>query len=712
MTSLLIAYLYGLLLLVIPGYTLGTTLPISKVWRLIFAPLLSAALISIIGEVAYRLGITLTTSRLVTLALLSSCMILVIYTAYLVHTSGESLKTIGKEVIRQICVRNPKDAGSTPKTYSTLAPIDWRIALFAVVFAVLVGWACYAQPLGDPNQIGTLWDIMWHVSSPRTMIKTGIFSSFNTSMYLPTEANLAPFDVVTRTMYPSIWHILAACISQGTNTPISIAVHALNLLCITFIFPLGILGFMKCIIPNRRFVLIATATISPFFFSFVWFALIYGPILPFDFAQCMIPALCCSWFYLVKGWKSSQKVLLILLFILSSYTMAFTHTSGIFTAAIILWPWTAWYLYHLDSHCINWFGKRISPKVVSFVFVCLCVAIWVVFFFLIVKDGYLRGYNWYAEKDMLTAIRDTLFLNFANGRIYVYIIPQPLLPVLVAVGIYATVKRTKTSFLLFPFFYFVLTTFYIQQFDSIVKRFLSGFWYTDFARTGSCASLIAIMLAAQGLDTIIDKAYKFMQTSKLTQKISRAKSLHTLCAAAVLALSVLCFFFLKNPSKNYNQTEPFEYRNQIRAFYTHNDDLSKEERAFMLKVRDLVGTNTTILNNPYDGSLLGYGLFDLKIVYRHPYIWYGDELHHTQCLRTNIINWTRSAELRQALQETGVRYVMKLNKPGQISFGCQYIPQQFAGINSINDTTPGFKCVLAEGTMRLYEIDDSATIAQ
>lgn len=711
MTSLLIAYLYGLLLLVIPGYTLGTTLPISKVWRLIFAPLLSAALISIIGEVAYRLGITLTTSRLVTLALLSSCMILVIYTAYLVHTSGESLKTVAKEVIQQICARNPKDAGSTPKTYSTLAPIDWRVALFAVAFAMFVGWFCYALPLGNPNKIVLQWDAIWHVTSPHTMIKTGIFSSFNTSMYLPSEATFAPYDISSRSLYPSIWHILAACISQGANTSIPVAMHALNLLCTTFIFPLGILGFMKCIIPNRRYIDLATATISPFFFSFVWFSFIYGPIVPFDFAQCMLPALCCSWFYLVKDWKAAPKVLLILLFILSSYTMAFTHTSGIFTAALILWPWTAWYIYNLNPQSILVHGKSISPKMLSIVFALVCLAIWVLLFLVIVQYGYLNGYYWPAGKTIYQTLRDALFLNFANGCIY--IIPQPLLPALVAIGLYTAVKRTKTSFLLFPFFYFALTTVYIQLFDSYVKTLLSGFWYTDAARTSSCTCLIAIMLAAQGLDTIIDKVYIFVHTSKLTQKISRVKNLQLYCTVAVLALSILCVFFVHNPSPNYHKTEPFQYQETVKQYLAENNELSSNEIAFMLKVRDIIGTNVTILNNPYDGSNLGYALADLKVVYRHPLTYYHHEEKRTAYLRTNIVNWPKSAEVRKALKETGIRYVLKLEQPGKVSFANHvYTPQQFAGINSIKDTTPGFKCILAAEAMRLYEIDDSTPITQ
>ncbi len=711
MTSLLIAYLYGLLLIVVPGYILSTILPTSKVWRLIFAPLLSAALISIIGEIAYRLGITLTTFRLVTFTLLTSCMILIIYTVYLVHTSDKSLKTILKEAIQQKRVRNSKDTCRDQKTNSVLAPIDWRIALFAVAFSMFVGWFCYAQPLGDPNQLILQWDMIWHVTSPHTMIKTGIFSSFNTSMYLPSEATFAPYDISSRTLYPSIWHILAACISQGTNTSIPVAMHALNLLCTTFIFPLGILGFMKCIIPNRRFIPLAAAAISPLFFSFVWFAFIYGPILPFDFAQCMLPALCCSWFYLVKDWKSSPKVLLILLFILSSYTMAFTHTSGIFTAALILWPWTAWYIYNLNPQSILVRGKSISPKIVSIVFTLVCLGIWVLLFLVIVQYGYLNGYYWAAGKTVYQTLRDALFLNFANG--YIYIIPQPLLPVLVAIGLYTAVRRTKTPFLLFPFFYFALTTVYIQLFDSDVKTFLSGFWYTDSARTSSCACLIAIMLAAQGLDTIIDKVYTFVQNSKFTQKISHIKNLQLLCAVTILAFSILCIFFVQNPSAHYHNTEPFQYQEQIQSLHAENDDLSSSERAFMLKVRDLVGTNSTILNNPYDGSNLGYALADLKVVYRHPHTSYYHEQKRTAYLRTNIINWPKSAEVRKALKETGIRYVLKLEQPGQVPYAAgMYVPQQFAGINAINDTTPGFKLILAEDTMRLYEIDDSTPIVQ
>ena len=82
-------------------------------------------------------------------------------------------------------------------------------------------------------------------------------------------------------------------------------------------------------------------------------------------------------------------------------------------------------------------------------------------------------------------------------------------------------------------------------------------------------------------------------------------------------------------------------------------------------------------------------------------------------MRTNIVNWPKSAEVRKALKETGIRYVLKLEQPGKVSFANHvYTPQQFAGINSIKDTTPGFKCILAAEAMRLYEIDDSTPITQ
>ena len=68
---------------------------------------------------------------------------------------------------------------------------------------------------------------------------------------------------------------------------------------------------------------------------------------------------------------------------------------------------------------------------------------------------------------------------------------------------------------------------------------------------------------------------------------------------------------------------------------------------------------------------------------------------------------TTNDEVRQTLEDLDAHYVMLLDDPSSdnpTKTSLRYEEDSWKGIETITENTPGFKLILSEGDMRLYEI--------
>ena len=82
--------------------------------------------------------------------------------------------------------------------------------------------------------------------------------------------------------------------------------------------------------------------------------------------------------------------------------------------------------------------------------------------------------------------------------------------------------------------------------------------------------------------------------------------------------------------------------------------------------------------------------------------------HAAETLRTELRNVSTSNEVQQTLRELDARYLLLLDTPRteeSAVTSMRYNPDDWQGIESINENTPGFKLLLSEGDMQLYEIE-------
>lgn len=135
-----------------------------------------------------------------------------------------------------------------------------------------------------------------------------------------------------------------------------------------------------------------------------------------------------------------------------------------------------------------------------------------------------------------------------------------------------------------------------------------------------------------------------------------------------------------------------------------NPILDREEVVFIQKVAATIGLDQAVINLPYDGSLIAYGLTGLKAYYLERYGY--ESTHETPesaLIRTKLSEISTRVDVLEAVQGTGCRYVLLLKRDKDIVYN--FDESLWQGISSIDDTTPGFTPVLSEGDMRLYRID-------
>lgn len=135
-----------------------------------------------------------------------------------------------------------------------------------------------------------------------------------------------------------------------------------------------------------------------------------------------------------------------------------------------------------------------------------------------------------------------------------------------------------------------------------------------------------------------------------------------------------------------------------------NPVLDREEVAFIQEAAAMIGPDQAVINLPYDGSLIGYGLTGLKAYYLERYGYEGaHETSESALIRTELNEISNRSDVLAAVQSTGCRYVLLLKRDKDIVYN--FDPSLWRGISDIDDTTPGFTPVLSEGDMRLYRID-------
>ena len=285
---------------------------------------------------------------------------------------------------------------------------------------------------------------------------------------------------------------------------------------------------------------------------------------------------------------------------------------------------------------------------------------------------------------------------------------QPFLSIVVLAGIIYTCKNKRYLWLSVAYAFALLSYLVSVSTDGVFKHVIAGFWYTDYHRLGAMAAFFAIPLAALGFSWML-KALKPWLGRIL--KGSSTDMNAGLSLGMLLVLFAVCQFFpgnMKLTEKADLTAGLTKIRSEVSARYSWDRILTGEEDAFIKKVMGTIPENALVINVPSDGSCWSYGVEGINTYFRRSANTGMSGAEDSKIIRTQLRDISTSDEVRSTVNRLDARYVLMLDEiasSNRTTTGMRYKEENWAGIESIDENTPGFTLLMSEGDMRLYEID-------
>lgn len=645
-------FLFASLLLYLPGLIGSRLAGFSDAVSLATAPFLSAFALAVSSFLFRALGITGCWWGLILVSVVfmagASCLV-----GFLCRKSGVSLS---------------RD--------SSLG-IDWKICFLYLAISLIVSGLFFVKTLDGAGSIYQENDNIFHLTTVRDFVDSGIYC-------LPSPLS-----------YPALWHTIASLVSSFCGGNVPVAVNAVNLTLISVVCPLSVMALLMVVFEDRK-VVIAGSVCSLAVAGFPWGFLLFGPLYPNLLGYSLFLGVAAVFILALKTSSSASRRGLFILFVLGCFTLLLAHPNAVFVGVVLLSPYCVSRI--MDSGIrLGRFGTRVSGIVLSVSFVVVVLLIWTVLYLSPFFSGVV-SFKWPSYLDAGQAFCNLASLSYTKASV-----PQLALSVLVILGIFALTGKRKNrwlicSYLLFASFWFVCATS-----DGFLRHFLAGFWYTDEFRVAAAMSIVATLLSSVGLAYSVDGLAKFLTAEKSPLPAG-------FTAAVLAAVAILVFLPNHNVPKGSYITTGFGQVSSMldggNSLATNEAALDSEEISFANKVREVVGDNK-LFNVPYDGSAYLYAVSDLNVENR---AWYGykDDSSMDSIIRNGFDSVSSNREVSDAVKAEGVRYLILLdNKMGDGAGGVfegGYVPGQWSHVLSIDENTPGFRLIMAEDDMRLFEI--------
>ena len=603
----------------------------------------------------------------------------------------------------------------------------WMPLVYLVIGAAL-GYNLFISRLGSPDALYQAYDVTQHLDLIKSMVDSGRFTSLGVNPYMSAaDAAIAPVDYSG--FYPAAWHALCALVIMICGAQTLVAINASMFVFCALVFPLAMLALISAIFPSNKKAQLIGAVVCLAFVSFPWNLVVFGPVYANVAGYCMLPAACAVFISLFSdGHKVHDRVLLAIALVGGALGLALCHPSAIFTCIVLLSP----YCVHRICDACNEKGTKLPVKLgLSAAFIAFVAAFWVVCYKLPAFNDTVshvwKPYAWAWQE-----IVNIVTLSYTFGfKYFTEETAQYVLASLVLIGfvkcLFSRGKRwMAVSYLLICYILLIAVTHRDEH-----KQLLAGFWYTDPMRLASVCVIAAVPLATMGLQWLHELICRLLDRYNAPLgRTTHARAAGCVLAALFLVVNFMPSFNIAGAHRTYTEAEYREYsdpsdrdspiktlnttfgdyRNYASSVYSNNEPLDSTERVFISKVKEIIGEDDLIINDPMDGSFLTYGMYDMRVYYRNfTGISGNSDTETSQTLRLHLSEYATNDAVKEAVEEVDARYVLVMrgtkSEAGFINLREDYDQSLFTGITSITEDTPGFKQLLKTGSMVLYEIE-------
>lgn len=580
--------------------------------------------------------------------------------------------------------------------------IDWKVLALYVVVGMLIMGFLFVKNLDGANSFVQFGDNDAHLNLVNSIAASGNYSTLSTTAYPGTlPAEQIPFQ--DEGYYPVGWHIVTSLPVSLLGASASLAENASNFAFTAVVYPMGVSALMQTVFKNRKPIVYAGAVMAMACVAFPLRPLVVHQIYPSIASFACIPA---TAFALIQcysphddGGKRFVSPLWIGCSILCLMGIALIHPSTVFACGVLFLPYIL--LVIISSACNAAFDRKrkrtIATIAISVAFIVFACALWM----LLLNAGFLYSlthFLWDWTVDPLSALTFTITLGLRLQT------PQYLLGGAFIIGLVFCLSKKEYRWVAVSALLFCTIFFANACGDPETKRLFAGFWYTDPERTSALVAIAVVPITSSGIYLVAKAA------SLLFSKLPRLQNRHPLVMGTCLLAVLMVFGYVNFKSARiFNSDELTSFGiTEAELEFANNPEhsllLDAEEMLFVQKVRETVGEDALIINMPYDGSVYAWAAGDINTYYKS-HLNESCETEESFIVRNDLDEIASNDKVEEAVRKTGAQYVLKLHQDPESNFDRNgWNPDDWEGIDSITDDTEGFRAVLSDGDLRLYEI--------
>lgn len=691
-----------IVLLYLPGFFMLKSVNCPNIRAICFSPVFSIFLYCVAGIIFDELNIATTGSML-------SLSIVVL-----------SMLVFGISYFARSCRKKVVHSGEQEETYhETPVRYLWACLFGYCVIGVVLFCLVYLNALPSLDAVPEDYDNIFHFNLVRSFINSESWSLLNVSIYLDTAGIYpAPF-AVKGVYYPAAWHVLCAFPVSILGVDMGIAANALNLVLVAIVFALAMFAFLGELFNYHLVKLVFGAAIVFAFSAFPWVMVAFWALYPNLLSMILVPLVVALFLRATKrNAPLAMRIRYFGLTIIGVFSQAFCQPNSVFVDVVILASYVTYsttkaLLRQAKRNPVSLVGQHEETasapsasvssglwriRILGCIVVLAILTIWFVFS----KAPFMQHVvDFFTPPIMSTgqALASSISLSLAISS------PQYALGILVLIGAIYILVRERNMIWLLVSYIIALVLFIVSASlgDVWVKHFLTGFWYSDPYRVAAIVPLVGIPLAVLGLDAI----FKFLLglATRVFPSASWSKVVSFSVVFCVAAITIYVPGAVGNANSNAFKFLRFASADVVTA--ENRVAYSEEEQVFVKKAMQIIGEDEVVLNNPFDGSMVAYGLSGLPVYNR----WRSNynttsESSESAILRKRLNQLSTDEEVQDIIEDLGAGYVLSLGKSEKrmkILF-YDYDPDTWSGFNQISEDTPGVELVLSDGTRKLYKI--------
>ncbi|WP_144671010.1 DUF6541 family protein [Arthrobacter sp. U41] len=460
--------------------------------------------------------------------------------------------------------------------------------------------------IGKPGNFAQVYDNVFHLNAVRYILETGNASSLTLGRMLNPDAGIA--------IYPSVWHSLAALVSQLTSNDVIVSQNAVIVAVSVILWPFACIMLVRGIVGPRVLPLVFAGALSGGFWMFPLQLLQWGPLYPNTLAYSLLPLALLVLVGLFNAGRERfmDNVSLWSFLLIAVAALFLSQPNGVtallaFSVPLIAAAW----FNQLRARIRAKAGARAIAFVVLWGFAAAAA-------FLVVWQSLLLSFdNWKPSRTLAQAVEDVATGTLLGGS------ATTVASVAALLGIITIILRRRGGWmiacaLIAAALYIVAVFMYQGRF----RHFTTGSWYQDPYRLAALVPLFTIVLASVGADGLVSAVRGWLGRMAERRPAGRrlglpqfrgSGSLYAVAAAAILALAFHTLVGrVHDPGLTAVSTKITETYSYVPGWAVSNDEF-----ALMSRLGSTVPEDAVIGVNPFNGGALAYAISGRHVTQYH-----------------------------------------------------------------------------------------------